>query len=49
MGFISEKGAIDEIFSVRHTMEKYEVADRKLSMVFVDLEKAFNRVLKRVI
>ena len=48
-GFVPVKCAVDAIFSVRQMMEKYEVAGRKLYMVFVNLEKAIDRVPRRVI
>ena len=49
MGFTLSKDTADAIFIMRQLMEKYEVAERNLYMVFVDLEKAFDSVLKEVI
>ena len=50
MGFVSEKGTIDVIFIMRQMIEKkYEVAGKKLYMVFVDLGKAFDSVPREVI
>ena len=43
MGFMSEKGKINGIFSVRQ-MTKYKAAGRQLLMMFVALEKAIERV-----
>ena len=37
------------IFLVRKTIEKYKIDERKLYMVFADLEKAFDCVSRRVI
>jgi len=41
MGFMPGKGTIDAIFIVRQMMGKYEMAGKRLCMVFVDLEIAF--------
>ena len=44
IGFISGKSIVDAIFSARQVIKKYELAGKKFCMVFVDLEKAFDRV-----
>ena len=41
MGFVPSRGTIDAIFFKKKTMKKYKVAGRKLYIVFVDFDKAF--------
>ena len=45
--FMPEKGTIYAIFALRMLMEKYRKGQRELHCVFVDLEKAYDRVPER--
>ena len=40
------KGTTDAMFTLRMLMEKYREDQRELHCVFVDLEKAYERVLR---
>ena len=42
--FMTGKGTADATFAVRMLMEKYREGQRELHCVFVDLEKAYDRV-----
>ena len=44
-GFMPEKETTDAMFALRMLMEKYREGQRELHCVFVDLEKAYDRVL----
>ena len=49
-GFMPGKGTMDAIFIVRRMQEKeYQKKNKKLCMSFVDMEKAFNSVPRKVI
>ena len=48
-GFIAERSTIGAIFTVRQLQEKYLERKRKLYHIFVDMEKAFDRVPRRAI
>ena len=47
--FVPGKGTVDAIFIVRRMEEKYQNKDKKLYMCFVDMEKAFDRMPRKVI
>ena len=48
-GFVPARGTTDAIFVVRQLQEKYLAANKRLYMAFVDLEKVFDRVPRKVI
>jgi len=47
-GFMPGKGTMDTLFIVRRMQEEYRAKEKKMYMCFVDLEKAFDRVPRRV-
>ena len=44
MGFLPGRGTTDAIFLARQIMEKHREKQRNLSLVFIDLEKAYDRI-----
>ena len=48
-GFMPGKGTIDAVFFLRRLQEEYLEKEKKLYMCFVDLEKAFEKVPRRVL
>ena len=44
-----ERRIIDAVFILRRLQEKYHAKEKKLCMCFVDLEKVFDRVLRKVL
>ena len=48
-GFVPGRGTQDAIFVVRQLQEKYLAANKRLYIAFVNLEKAFDRVPRKVI
>ena len=48
-GFVPGRGTTDAIFVIRQLQEKYLAANKRLYMDFVDFEKAFDRVPRKVI
>jgi len=48
-GFMKGKGTTDAIFIVRQMQKKFRAKGKKLYFGFVDLEKAFDRVPRKVI
>ena len=43
-GFVAGRETTDAIFILRQLQEKYLENDKRLYLVFVDLEKAFDRM-----
>jgi len=43
-GFTPVKSTMEPLFCVRQLIEKYRGKKKKLCMVFIDLEKAYDRV-----
>ena len=48
-GFDPGRGTTDTIFVVRQLQEKYLAANKRLYIAFVDLEKALDRVPRKII
>jgi len=48
-GFMKGKGTTDAIFMARQMQENFRVKSKKLYFGFVDLEKAFDMVPRKVI
>ena len=48
-GFMPGRGTVDSVFVLRRLTEKFRAKNKKLFFVFVDLEKAFDRVSREVI
>ena len=48
-GFCPGQGTTDAIFILRQHQEKYLTKLKKLCMAFFDLEKAFDRVSRKVL
>ena len=48
-GFMLERGTIDAVFILRRMQEEYHAKGKKFCMFFVDLEKAFDRVPRKVL
>ena len=47
-GYMPGKGTVDAIFIVRKMQEKFQKKDKKLHICFFDMEKAFDRVPRKV-
>ena len=49
LGFMPERVTIDAVFILRRMQEEYYAEVRQFYMYFVDLEKAFDRILRKVL
>ena len=47
-GFFPDRGTTDAIFVVRQLQKKYLAANKRFCITFVDLEKTFDRVPRKV-
>ena len=48
-GSMPERETIDAVFILRRLQEKYDAKGKRIYMCFVDLEKAFDRVARKVL
>ena len=49
LGLMSMRGTIDTVFILRGMQEEYHAKRKTLCICFVDLEKVFDRVLRKVL
>ena len=48
-GFMSERSTMEAIYLLRRVMERYRTDKIDLHLVFIDLEKGYDRVLREIL
>jgi Reverse transcriptase (RNA-dependent DNA polymerase) len=48
-GFMLERSTMEAIFLIRQLMERHREQKKDLHMIFIDLEKAYDKVLRNII
>ena len=48
-GFMTERGTVDAVFILRRMQSRHHAKGKKLYMCFMDLENAFDRVIRKVL
>ena len=48
-GFVPERGTVDAVYILRRLQEEHHANWRKLYVCFVDIEKVFDRVPRKVL
>jgi Reverse transcriptase (RNA-dependent DNA polymerase) len=47
-GFMSERSTMEVIFLIRQFMERHREQKKDLHMIFIDLEKTYDKILRNI-